>query len=235
MPRFAELFARRGLRATLFAVGADVDVSVGGGVARSARALLRGFVGEGHEIANHSYSHRYDLGRRGVLAVREEIVRAHELLSDVAGEAVRGFRAPGYDVSPAILAELVRLGYHYDSSVLPAPGYYLAKAGVMAAMRAAGRRSGAVLGDPRALAAPAEPYRPSLRSPWRRGSATLVEIPIAVTPGLRHPAIGTALLSAPRWLRRRWLRAMRGRQVFNFELHGIDLADAEQDGIPGEL
>jgi hypothetical protein len=28
---------------------------------------------------------------------------------------------------------------------------------------------------------------------------------------------------------------MARRTFFNFELHGIDFADAEQDGIPGEL
>jgi hypothetical protein len=28
---------------------------------------------------------------------------------------------------------------------------------------------------------------------------------------------------------------MRPRALFNFELHGIDFADAELDGIPGEL
>ena len=49
------------------------------------------------------------------------------------------------------------------------------------------------------------------------------------------PAIGTSLLLAPRWLRRRWLAAMQGRPFFNLELHGIDLCDAELDGIPGEL
>ena len=28
---------------------------------------------------------------------------------------------------------------------------------------------------------------------------------------------------------------MARRSFFNFELHGIDFADAEKDGIPGEL
>ena len=28
---------------------------------------------------------------------------------------------------------------------------------------------------------------------------------------------------------------MRRRDFFNFELHGIDFADADRDGIPGEL
>jgi hypothetical protein len=74
-----------------------------------------------------------------------------------------------------------------------------------------------------------------MAAPWRRGQAPVVELPIAVTPWTRVPAIGTSLLLAPRWLRRRWLAAMQARPFFNLELHGIDLCDAELDGIPGEL
>jgi hypothetical protein len=99
-----------------------------------------------------------------------------------------------------------------------------------------GRPSGAVATEPRALVAPTAPYRPAMAAPWRRGQAPVVELPIAVTPWTRVPAIGTSLLLAPRWLRtgagwRRW----QARPHFNLELHGIDLCDAELDGIPGEL
>nr|MDQ3369501.1 polysaccharide deacetylase [Myxococcota bacterium] len=81
----------------------------------------------------------------------------------------------------------------------------------------------------------AEPYRPSMTAPWRRGQAPLVELPVAVTPWARLPAIGTSLIVAPEAVRSRLVAAMAGREFFNFELHGIDFADAERDGIPGEL
>jgi hypothetical protein len=134
-----------------------------------------------------------------------------------------------------MLDSLARHGYRYDSSIFPAPGYYAAKAAVMAALALVRRPSGAVLTNPRALAAPAEPYRPAMTAPWRRGQAPLVELPVAVTPWLRMPAIGTTLLVAPAFLRQRLLAAMASRTLFNFELHGIDFADADKDGIPGEL
>jgi hypothetical protein len=134
-----------------------------------------------------------------------------------------------------MLDALARRGYHYDSSIFPAPGYYVAKAAVMAALAIARRPSGAVLTNPRALVAPADPYRPSMSAPWRRGQAPIVELPVAVTPGARVPAIGTSLLVAPDFVRRRAIAAMSKRPFFNFELHGIDFADAEKDGIPGEL
>ena len=234
LPRFAELFARRGLAATFFVVGEDLDVSVLGARARAARAMYGDLSRDGHELGNHSYSHPYDLARWPGERAGEEVTRAHELIGEVGGR-VRGFRAPGYDLSAALLGELERLGYAYDSSIFPAPGYYAAKAAVMAALLAAGRPSGAVLTDPRALVAPGQPYRPARTAPWRRGDSALLELPVAVTPYLRAPAIGTSLLLAPGWLRMRLVGAMRRRGFFNLELHGIDLIDAEEDGIPGEL
>ncbi|MEM9493829.1 MAG: polysaccharide deacetylase, partial [Myxococcota bacterium] len=77
--------------------------------------------------------------------------------------------------------------------------------------------------------------RPRRGAPWRRGRAPLVELPIAVTPYGRVPVIGTNLLLAPAVLRDHWLRAMSRRSLFNFELHGIDLADANADRMPAEL
>jgi hypothetical protein len=236
LPRFAALFAARGIRATFFVVGEELDPEIAGEPrARAARDTLGRLAAAGHELGNHSHRHRYDLARLPRAVIADEIARAHELIGAAQGAPPVGFRAPGYDISPAILDELVRLGYRYDSSVFPAPGYYAAKAAVMGAMALFGRTSGAVLTDPRALLAPPEPYRPDPRAPWRRGGAPLIELPIAVTPWARTPAIGTTMLLAPRWLRSRWIRAMSRRRLFDFELHGIDLADAAADDIPAAL
>ena len=235
LPRFAELFARRNIAATFFVVGRDVDVEVDARQAHAARSQLAELDRAGHEIANHTYSHPYDFARSSRQLVAEEIGRAHHLLSGVIGRPLVGFRSPGYDISAAVVDQLLELGYSYDSSVFPAPGYYLAKAAVMGAMTVIGRDSGAVLTNPRALIAPANPYRPAVGAPFRRGQAALVELPIAVTPLARTPVIGTSLMLAPSWLRTFWLDAMRRRSFFNLELHGIDLADADRDGIPGEL
>jgi hypothetical protein len=233
VPRYLELFARYGVRATFFVVGADL--AGGSAAAQAARALIREIVAAGHEVANHSFSHPYDLARLAPARVSEEIRRADDEIARAAGAPLVGFRAPGYDVSAVMLDEISRLGYSYDSSVFPAPGYYAAKAVVMTALRLVGRPSGAVMTNPRALFAPADPYRPAADAPWRRGQSSVVELPVAVTPGLRVPAIGTNLLLAPAALRAHWLEQMRRRPFFNFELHGIDLVDADADGIPSQL
>jgi hypothetical protein len=237
LPRAAKLFAARGIRVTWFVVGrdADADLELPDRAARAANAArLRALAERGDELGNHSYSHPYELARLSPAEVCAELDGCDRVLRRI-GAPPRGFRAPGYDLSPAMLDHLARRGYRYDSSLFPAPGYYLAKAAVMGMLALARRPSGAVLTNPRALAAPPDPYRPAMTAPWRRGQAPVVELPVAVTPWLRIPAIGTSLLVAPGAVRRGLVRAMAGRRFWNFELHGIDFADAEHDGIPGEL
>lgn len=238
LPRAAALFHARGLHVTWFVVGrdADAEAALPDRAQRTANAArLRELAVHGDELGNHSYSHPYELARLAPEVIDDEVANCDRVLRAITRTAVRGFRAPGYDVSPPMLDALARRAYRYDSSIFPAPGYYAAKAAVMAALAIARRPSGAVMIDPRSQAAPADPYRPAMTAPWRRGQAPLVELPIAVTPWMRIPAIGTSLLVAPDIVRRRVIAAMAKRDFFNFELHGIDFADAEKDGIPGEL
>jgi hypothetical protein len=238
LPRAAALFASKKLHVTWFVIGRDADAAAAlpNRASRLANAQrLRALFDRGDELGNHSYSHPYELARMTAPAIDSEIANCDRVLRDITKHGVRGFRAPGYDVAPAMLDVLARLGYRYDSSIFPAPGYYAAKAAVMTALGVLGRPSGAVMTNPRALAAPADPYRPSMTSPWRRGQAPVVELPVAVTPFTRVPAIGTTLLVAPRWVRTKLIDWMARRSFFNLELHGIDFADADKDGIPGEL
>ena len=232
LPRFLELFARRRLAATFFVVGEDLDEGVGTAAGREA---LRAAVAAGHELGNHTHHHRYELTRLDPEAIGREIDGAHQRIAEVAGAPPVGFRAPGYNINAALMSAVAARGYRYDSSLLPAPAYYGAKAAVMAAMGLAGRRSQSVLGDPRQLWSSRLPYRPDEQSPWRRGHARLVELPITVTPSLRLPVIGTPVVTAPALVRRLLLGAVRGLPFFNFELHGIDLCDAAEDGLPDAL
>jgi peptidoglycan/xylan/chitin deacetylase (PgdA/CDA1 family) len=229
LPRLAELFARHGVTPTWFVVGRDLEEDPEG------RRLLVELAGAGHELANHSYSHPYDLVRLGRDRIAGEIDRAHQCLADACGRAPVGFRAPGYEVSREVIDLLVERGYRYDSSAFPSVPYYTAKAAIMAAMRLVGRKSGSILASPAVMTAPLVPYRPSARSPYRRGDQPLVEVPMVVTPWLRLPVIGTMLVTAPAWLRRRLVAAALQHPVVNLELHGIDLADAEADRLPPAL
>jgi peptidoglycan-N-acetylglucosamine deacetylase len=229
LPRFADLFGRHDLRATFFVVGADLEEDAEG------RALLADLARGGHELANHSHTHRYDFARLSRPAMAEEIDRAHAAVAACAGAAPVGFRAPGYAINADALDLLSARGYRYDSSVFPSAAYYGAKALVMGAMRAAGRPSGSCLDNPRVLLAPRRPYRPAPTAPYRHGGDGILELPIAVTPLARLHVIGTSLILAPAWLRRHLVSVALRAPLFNLELHGIDLADADADEIPPAL
>jgi peptidoglycan/xylan/chitin deacetylase (PgdA/CDA1 family) len=229
LPRFRDLFARHDLHATFFVVGRDLDEDATGA------AQLAGLARDGHELANHSYSHPYDLVRLGPVAIASEIDRAHLAVATCSGVAPVGFRAPGYEISGDVIDLLSARGYRYDSSAFPSAAYYGAKAAIMGAMQLLGRKSGSFLGSPRVLMAPRRPYRPSAGAPYRQGQLDIVELPVAVTRWMRWPVFGTSLITAPEWMRKRMVAAALSEPFFNLELHGIDLCDADDDRIPAEL
>jgi peptidoglycan/xylan/chitin deacetylase (PgdA/CDA1 family) len=168
-------------------------------------------------------------------AIAGEVDQAHEAIAACAGAAPVGFRAPGYEVSADVIDILRARHYRYDSSAFPSAPYYSAKAAVMGLIRLSGRRSGSILGSPRVMTAPRGPYRPAAGAPYRAGELDIVELPMAVTPFMRLPVIGTSLISAPDWIRRRLVASALREPFFNLELHGIDLCDAIDDQIPAAL
>lgn len=217
-----DTFARQAsLPLTLFAIGSDL-------VRAESAARLRRAREAGHEIANHSMDHRYDLVRLGREEIRAQVEGGARAIEAAVGARPEGFRAPGYTVTNEVLDVLVELGVAYDSSVFPCPVYWAAKTAAIGAIAVRGRRSHSVVDTPMVLRSPVRPYRAG-RPYWRRGEGIL-EIPIQVTRGPRLPFIGTSLtMLGP--TRSRWLARMCiGEPLVNLELHGIDVLGAE-DGL----
>jgi hypothetical protein len=209
------------VRATFFVIGQDLERNAN----RTAVAALDD---AGHEIGNHTYHHRYDLTRQAAADIGEEVERGAAIIEDVCGKRPSGFRAPGYTVSDVLFSALEASNVEYDSSVFPCPSYYAAKAAAMATIRIRGRRSASVLDTPAVLRAPREPYRIG-RPYWRRGNG-LLELPIGVTR-MQLPYIGTSLILGGERISERLTKQMLGRELINLELHGLDAADAVEDGL----
>ncbi|MDP2274515.1 MAG: polysaccharide deacetylase family protein [Archangium sp.] len=226
IPRLLELFARHHSPATFFVIGADVGLP-------GMREALRASHAAGVELASHSFSHDYAISRRPLAEIEADLVQCEAALETV-GVKPKGFRAPGYTLSPALLQAVAARGYEYDSSAFPAVPYYLAKGSVMGVLQALGRPSRAILDSPRVLLAPRTPYRPSLQAPYSRGDSALVELPMAVAPFTRLPFIGTFATSAPWVVVEAAFRSLRRDVLFNFEMHALDVLD-HTDGIPKEL
>lgn len=224
LPRLAALFRELSIPATFFAIGRDL------GRARNAEQL-RALHAEGHEIANHSLNHYYDLTRRDVATQSAEVRGGSDAIEAAVGVRPLGFRAPGYTITDTLFDVLAREGLQYDSSVFPCPAYYFAKAAAIGAIRARGRQSRSVVDDPRVLTAPADPYR--VGRPYRRRGERLLELPIGVTSTYsgRLPYIGTYVALAGAKGARALTALASARPFVNLELHGIDLADADTDGL----
>lgn len=206
---------------TLFAIGADL--------ARDASAdRLRAAAEDGHEIANHSLDHRYDLVRLGRGEIARQIEGGAAAIERASGRRPVGFRAPGYTITDEVFGVLEELGVTYDASVFPCPAYWGAKTAAIGLIALRGRASRSIVDTPNVLRAPTRPYRAG-RPYWKRGDGVL-EIPVQVTRGLRLPFIGTSVtLAGP--TRARWLAKMCvGEPLVNLELHGIDVLDAD-DGL----
>lgn len=220
LARFLELFAETGIRATLFAVGQEAERP-------EIAASLRAAASAGHEIANHSHSHVGSLARLGPAALEEEVRVAGQRLQQATGQRVLGFRAPGWNVSLELFTVLDRLGYAYDSSLVPLP----AKRWLHGLLRVSGLDLPAPLLDAQLgwPNPPGHPYRVDLQRPWTVGDAGLWEVPCGFTPWPPVPLNMTCLaMLGPRGGRlvARSYRVLPGDLVFTF--HGLDLVDGHR-------
>ncbi|MDO9315439.1 MAG: DUF3473 domain-containing protein [Burkholderiaceae bacterium] len=110
--RILSILDRHQTRATFFTLGWIAD--------RYPR-LIRQIADQGHEVASHGYGHQRatDLNEADFKA---DIERAKQVLEDVCGTAVTGYRAPSFSIGTNNLWAfdcLARAGYRYSSSIYP--------------------------------------------------------------------------------------------------------------------
>ncbi|MGC2638001.1 MAG: XrtA system polysaccharide deacetylase [Acidobacteriaceae bacterium] len=110
--RLLDLLDKHQTRATVFTLG---------WVARKRPYLIREVARRGHEIACHSYRHRpvFNLTPD---EFRADTELAKDILENVTGAAVVGYRAPNFSITPGTewaWEVLSDLGFLYDSSVNP--------------------------------------------------------------------------------------------------------------------
>jgi polysaccharide deacetylase family protein (PEP-CTERM system associated) len=140
----------------------------------------------GQEIASHGYAHLLSTKLSGPEMFREDIVKAKNILENITGSPVKGFRAPGFctlNDMPWFFEEIRKAGYLYDSSVFPA-----------------------ARGHGGAVGAPMTPYVIDT------ASGPLIELPQSVIEfhGRRFSVFGGGYLRlAPEWVIRRGIQHLR--------------------------
>ena len=157
--RVLEFLRDRRVRGTFFVTGE---------IAERAPDLVREVADAGHEIGFHGW-HHVPLPRLTPVQLRADAKRGKDLLEDVSGTPVIGFRAPLFSLVPEsrwAVDVLAEVGFTYSSSVLPARN--------------------PLFGD---QAAPATAFR------WPNG---LIELPcpVARVAGLGLPYLGGVYLRA---------------------------------------
>lgn len=114
LPEVLERLAEAGRSATFFVLGE---------VAERLPKRIREIAAAGHEIASHGYLHLRAC-ERAVAVFRGDVERSKDLLEDLTGEPVLGFRAPEWSLrclGSSLLPLVAELGFLYDSSLTPCP------------------------------------------------------------------------------------------------------------------
>lgn len=110
--KILDLFAEHDTKATFFTLG---------WVAERYPQLIRRMVEEGHELASHGYSH-VRVTQQTPEAFREDVIKTKQLLEDVSGIEVIGYRAASYSINKSnmwALDVLGETGHKYSSSIYP--------------------------------------------------------------------------------------------------------------------
>jgi polysaccharide deacetylase family protein (PEP-CTERM system associated) len=110
--RLLDLLARHAARATFFVLG---------WVAERHPEMVRSIARAGHEVASHGWDH-VRVSAQQPPAFRASVRRSKQLLEDLTGAPVLGYRAPSFSIVPGrewALDILIEEGHRYDSSLVP--------------------------------------------------------------------------------------------------------------------
>lgn len=102
----------REIKATFFVVGQ---------LAQHNPGLVRAISQAGHEVASHSWDHQR-VHRLTPAAFREDVLQSKDILEQLTGVPVAGYRAPTFSIMAQTawaLDVLAELGMAYDSSIFP--------------------------------------------------------------------------------------------------------------------
>jgi peptidoglycan/xylan/chitin deacetylase (PgdA/CDA1 family) len=105
-PRVLDVLDQHRTRATFFCIAES---------AQAHPALLREIVARGHDVQNHSHSHRHHFALLGPHALAREVDRAQQVLTDLCGLRPHCFRAPAGLRSPLLDPVLHRHGLNLVS------------------------------------------------------------------------------------------------------------------------
>jgi peptidoglycan/xylan/chitin deacetylase (PgdA/CDA1 family) len=178
VPRALEFLSERELKITFFIVGQDAALE-------KNHDALRSIAEAGHEIGNHSFNHEPWLHLYSKPELIDELTRAEDAIEAATGRHTKGFRGPGFSLTPTVLDVLAERGYDYDCSTLPtyiaplARAYYFFKSPEMTEDEREKRKK--LFGNFSDGFASIKPHMVDA------GGRTMVEIPVTTFPLVKTP------------------------------------------------
>nr|WP_235941544.1 polysaccharide deacetylase family protein [Paenibacillus puerhi] len=119
-PAILDLLKQYDAKATFFVIGKRVE---------QFPELVKREMREGHEIANHTYSHMYFTKKISESKIEEQLSKAEHAIADVTGQKTKLFRPPGGYYSERVVRAAKKAGYlvvmwswHQDTEDWNTPG-----------------------------------------------------------------------------------------------------------------
>jgi hypothetical protein len=215
VPRIMNILDSLGAKATFFLIADE---------ARHHPDIVRRIVARGHEVASHSMTHRLPFSQLTPPNLRLEVRGSKVLLEELTGSRVWGFRAPSWDGNKALLSELAKAGYQYDSSTYPSILQPLLRIAV--ARRSVSERDRVQRTSWRSVLGSTRPHVELA------DGQPIAEVPMCTTPLLRLPYYHTLRLVLPgvAFGVVRGLAHMRRKWVW-YQLHAVDALGLVEDGL----
>ena len=86
-----------------------------GWLAQRLPNLVHEIQNRGHEIASHGFNHLM-CNQMNTRELQKDLIRSKQILEDITGEEVTGYRAPNFSITDQSLKLIQNCGYKYDSS-----------------------------------------------------------------------------------------------------------------------
>lgn len=212
LPILLKMLKKTRSKATFMIIGKDLLLP-------ACQVFCRNAIADGHEIANHTWSHPVLFSKLSYEQKKYEIKKTHKLIIEACGKPPVGFRGAGYCQDKEIITILKKLNYKYDSSVLP--GFAKVLMSAYAYIRGKKNRY-KTFGTMSNILTQEHPYTIKGVDPTQN----LLELPISILPLLRLPIHTTFAYYFGAWYRQLILRHLKSKPKYTLYLfHAIDFVD----------
>lgn len=107
-----DLLENHNVKATFFTLG---------WVAERYPEIVKKIIDNGHELASHGYGHQR-VSDLTSAEFKQDLIKAKNILEDISGVEIKGYRAPSYSIGKDniwALDVLAQTGHQYSSSIYP--------------------------------------------------------------------------------------------------------------------